>query len=81
MTFNADAGATASAAADAAEPAALQPTPTSSGRSPLRLELFSTLTGALEYAGRGEAGYNFYNLRGGLSAVLTYSDQIGRAHV
>ncbi|HBS35549.1 MAG TPA: fatty acyl-AMP ligase [Parvularcula sp.] len=79
MTFNADAGASTRGVADEAAPAALTPSPTNSGRLPLRLDLFPTLTEALEYAGRGDAGYNFFNLRGGLSAVLSYSDLVRRA--
>lgn len=74
MTFNADAGAAARGAGEGADLAAvLSPTPTDSGRLPLRLDLFATLTAALDYAAEGDAGCNFYNLRGGLSAVLSYA--------
>ena len=74
MTFNADAGAAARGAGEGPDlAAALVPTPTDSGRLPLRLDLFATLTAALDYAAEGDAGCNFYNLRGGLSAVLSYA--------
>jgi fatty-acyl-CoA synthase len=79
MTFNADAGASAPGATDGLEPAAMTPTPTLSDRLPLRLELCATLTEALEYAAGGDAGFNFYNLRGGLSAALSYADLAVRA--
>jgi fatty-acyl-CoA synthase len=54
-------------------PQADQPTPTTSRRVPIRLELFETLTAALDYAAEGETGYNFFNLRGELAARLPYS--------
>ena len=79
MTFNADASVSTRAAAEGPEPAALSPTPTLSPRLPIRLDLFATLTDALDYAAQGEAGYNFYNLRGGLSAVLSYAALSRRA--
>ncbi len=40
---------------------------------PLRMEGFSTLTDALDYAARGRTGFNFYNGRGKLSSVLPYA--------
>ncbi|MFN3959260.1 MAG: fatty acyl-AMP ligase [Parvularculaceae bacterium] len=80
MTFNADAGVPARGAAGECEhPARLAPTPTNSGRLPLRLEVFPTLTAALDYAAKGDAGCNFYNLRGALSSVLTYAALKSRA--
>ncbi len=78
MTFNTDAGVSTSASADGAG-ALLTPTPTDSGKSPLKLELFDTLTAALEYAAEGDAGYNFYNLRGGLASVMSFADLRMRA--
>jgi fatty-acyl-CoA synthase len=51
----------------------MSPTPTMSAALPLKLDLFETLTDALDYAARGEAGYNFYNLRGEVYATLPYS--------
>ncbi len=42
---------------------------------------FTNLVEALEYAAQGETGYNFYNSRGKLQSVLTYSDLRTRAQV
>ena len=39
---------------------------------PLRIENFSTLTEALDYAAGGRTGFNFYTGRGSLSSVLSY---------
>jgi fatty-acyl-CoA synthase len=50
----------------------MKATPTSHSL-PLQLENFSTLIEALEYAAKGETGYNFYSGRGELSAVLSYT--------
>ena len=50
-----------------------RPTPTVSAGLPLRLELFETLTDALDYAAQGETGCNFFNLRGELSLALSYA--------
>ncbi len=50
----------------------LEPTPTINGLQ-LRYGDFSTLTQALDYAAQGETGYNFYNGRGQLDAVLSYA--------
>jgi fatty-acyl-CoA synthase len=47
------------------------PTPTSNTQSQ-RLADFETLTGALEYAAAGNAGYNFYDAKGNLRSVLPY---------
>lgn len=47
------------------------PTPTSNIQSQ-RLADFETLTGALEYAAAGNAGYNFYDAKGNLRSVLPY---------
>ncbi len=40
---------------------------------PLQFENFSTLADALDYAAKGETGYNFYSGRGELYAVLPYT--------
>ena len=72
MTFNADAVTSAGTSAGGSD-RPLSPTPTVSAGLPLKLELFQTLTDALDYAAAGEAGFNFYNLRGGLSEVLSYA--------
>ena len=50
-----------------------KPTPTVSADTPLKLELFATLTDALDYAATGETGCNFFNLRGEVQARLPYS--------
>jgi fatty-acyl-CoA synthase len=50
---------------------ATTPTPTSNTQ-PQRLADFETLTGALEYAAAGNAGYNFYDAKGNLRSVLPY---------
>ncbi len=50
----------------------MKATPTSHGL-PLQTENFSTLVEALDYAAKGETGYNFYSGRGELYAVLSYS--------
>jgi len=84
MTFNADAGVSERGAADRTSHSealtpTLAPTPTTGSAHPLKLELFPTLTAALDYAAEGETGCNFYNLRGGISSVLTYADLRTRA--
>ena len=54
------------------------PTPTASG-IPLRSAVFSTLTEALDYAATGETGFNYYDGRDKLSAVLPYRELRRRA--
>ena len=49
----------------------LTPTPTLNTLSQ-KLAGFNTLTSALEYAAEGITGYNFYNAKGNLRAVLPY---------
>ena len=51
----------------------LQPTSTQNTLTQ-RLADFETLTDALDYAATGTTGYNFYDARGVLKHVLTYSD-------
>src|SRR5687767_12308394 len=51
----------------------LELTPRSNGELTQRLGDFSTLTEALDYAARGETGFNFYSSRGVLENVLTYA--------
>ncbi|MEQ8662389.1 MAG: fatty acyl-AMP ligase, partial [Gammaproteobacteria bacterium] len=41
---------------------------------PLRNASFDTLIEALEYAAQGETGYNFYDGKGELFAVLSYAE-------
>ena len=50
----------------------MKATPTSHSL-PLQLGNFSTLVEALDYAARGETGYNFYSGRGELYNVLSYA--------
>lgn len=55
-----------------------KPTPTESG-IPLRRAEFSTLTEALDYAAKGETGFNYYDGRGELNTALPYRDLRERA--
>ena len=48
---------------------------------PLRAGDFSTLPEALNYAAQGQTGYNFYNGRGKLSAVLPFSKLLDEAQL
>ncbi len=50
-----------------------EPTPTVNASLPLKLGPFATITEALDYAAEGEAGFNFYNLRGELAESLPYA--------
>jgi fatty-acyl-CoA synthase len=61
-------------AARAGETAALRSTPSDSPGLARRNADFPTITAALDYAARGVAGYNFYNARGTLVAVLPFRD-------
>ncbi|MCB2112330.1 MAG: fatty acyl-AMP ligase [Parvularculaceae bacterium] len=51
-----------------------EPTPSANAELGLKLELFETLTDALDYAARGETGCNFFNLRGEVQSRLAYSE-------
>lgn len=55
------------------------PTPTENRALAPRVGGFETLTDALAYAARGEAGYNFFDLRGACSASLPYATLRGDA--
>ncbi len=57
----------------------LRPTPSSTPNLPKRLADFATLTEAVDYAAKSDAGFNFYSARGGLEAVQTYRDLRERA--
>jgi len=50
----------------------LAPLPTDDAALPRRLADFPTMIKALEYAGKGQRGFNFYDTRGDLSEVLTF---------
>lgn len=52
---------------------ALIPTPSSNQNLALVLDGFPTITKALDYAAKGETGYNFYGLHGEVETVLPYS--------
>lgn len=41
---------------------------------PIKIDPYANLVDALEYAAQGDTGYNFYDGRGQLSAVLSYAD-------
>ena len=65
--------------------AALEPTASGNGPTatasgiPLRSADFTTLAEALDYAARGDSGFNFYDGRGALIARLPYRDLRARA--
>jgi len=48
------------------------PTPTHNASLPFRRGGFGSLSEALDYAARGETGYNFFDARGKLLSVLSY---------
>lgn len=54
-------------------PGKLKATPRRNKRLAQRLGNFSTLSEALDYAARGETGFNFYSSRGMLGNVLPYA--------
>jgi len=51
---------------------AIKPTPTKNSQTQ-RLADFDTLTEALDFAASGTTGYNFYDAKGNLRSVLSYS--------
>lgn len=55
------------------------PTPSQNSSLPVKVGEFSTVCEALDYAAQGETGYNFFNLRGEATAVLSYRDLRDRA--
>ncbi len=60
-------------------PEAAAPTPSCNETLPFRNGGFATIVDALEYAAEGETGYNFFNLRGDVTARLAYADLRDRA--
>ena len=48
---------------------------------PVKITPYTNLVGALEYAAQGVTGFNFYDGRGHLSAVLSYADLRDEAKV
>src|SRR5262249_22249676 len=59
---------------------ALIPTPTDSPSLKKRLADFDTLWEAVDYAGKGDTGFNFYSARGALERRLPYKDLRDQAH-
>jgi fatty-acyl-CoA synthase len=57
----------------------LQATPTTSPGLATRRSDFDTICEALDYAARGEAGFNFFSAKGDLAQVLTYRELRERA--
>ncbi|HWA45946.1 MAG TPA: fatty acyl-AMP ligase [Hypericibacter adhaerens] len=57
----------------------MQPTPSTSRDLPFRPGPFGTFTEGLDYAARGDTGFNFYSARGDLTAVLPYRELRERA--
>jgi fatty-acyl-CoA synthase len=57
----------------------LKPTPTTRSRLPYRRADFETLAEGLDYAARGEGGFNFYSARGQLQSILTFAELRERA--
>lgn len=55
------------------------PTPTDNAALPKRLADFATLPEALDYAARGETGFNFYNSRCVLKQVLPFAELSAQA--
>ena len=58
----------------------LKPTPANT-QLPVRITPYTNLVDALEYAAQGDSGFNFYDGRGNLSAVLPYADLRDEAKV
>ncbi|MBT8075184.1 MAG: fatty acyl-AMP ligase [Gammaproteobacteria bacterium] len=58
----------------------LKPTPANT-QLPVKITPYTNLVDALEYAAQGDTGFNFYDGRGNLSAVLPYADLRDEAQV
>ena len=56
-----------------------RPTVSTNTDHPLRVVEFDTLVEGLDYAAKGQTGYNFFSSRGELEAILTYTELRGRA--
>ncbi len=57
----------------------MSPTPTTSDKLPFRRADFDTLSEGLDYAARGQCGFNFYSVKGDLTAALSYRELRSRA--
>lgn len=55
------------------------PTPTSNLKLPFQTGQFESLVEGLDYAAKGETGFNYYSIRGELKAALTYAELRARA--
>ncbi len=55
------------------------PTPTTNRSLPFRVDGFETLVDGLDYAAKGETGFNFHSPRGELYRVLLYAELRDRA--
>jgi fatty-acyl-CoA synthase len=51
-----------------------RPTPTSNNALPFQIGTFETLVEGLDYAAKGETGYNYYTRRGELRQSLSYAE-------
>jgi len=58
----------------------LTPTPANTNL-PLKIAPYTNLVDALEYAAQGDTGFNFYDGRGHLSAVLSYAELRDEARI
>jgi len=59
-----------------------QMTPTPANKHlPVKIAPYTNLVDALEYAAQGQSGFNFYDGRGQLSAVLSYAELRDEAKV
>lgn len=58
----------------------MKPTPANTSL-PVKIEPYTNLVDALEYAAQGDTGFNFYDGRGHLSSVLSYADLRDEAKV
>ncbi len=61
-------------------PGQVLPTPTLNTDLAYQIGGFATLPEALDYAAQGQAGYNFFNLRGEISHRLSYAELREKAH-
>ncbi len=60
-------------------PDPITPTPSRNLQLPFKNGDFATVVEALDYAAKGETGYNFFNLRGEVTSRLSYADLRARA--
>jgi len=58
----------------------MEPTPVNTSLT-IKTDGFTSLVDALDYAARGDSGFNFYDHRGELESVLTYRDLRDQARV